>query len=419
MLDSLRLWPHILARLGAGPFGPYLTPYVEKLHAQGYAPTVVRLHVHGIDVFGQWISRRGLRAEVIDEFTIDRFSRRFPRRRSASRPRGRRTDLLGGIARFVAFLRECGAVPDGDPPRPTTATDRLLEEFDAHLVSVRGLSCGTRRTYLRYARAFCDATFAGTEADWSRVDPQDVTCFVVAECERLAPSARRVPVTATRALLRYLALEGAVADGLRSAVPIVREWKHASLPTHLSSDEMARVMESSTGDTPVRVRDRAILLLLARLGLRASEVAHLRLDDFDWRGGRLQVRSGKSDCPRVLPLLADVGEAIVRYLRGARPVGRGEAVLFWRCLPPPGPLSAVAVGCVARRALRRAQVRTPRPGSHVFRHGVATQMVRSGASFKEVADVLGHARLETAGIYAKLDLDALGRVALPWTGGAR
>lgn len=417
MPDRLRLWPQVRARLEAGPFGPFVVGYVEDLRREGYAPTVVRRHVRGIDALGQWLSRRRLRLDAVDDATLDRFANGFPRRRSPSRPRGRRTDLLGGMGRFVAFLRSVGVVARS--PADRSPTDRFLETFDSHLVTVRGLSCGTRRIYLRYARAFCDATFGASEHEWSRVGPHDVTGFVLAQCGRLAPSACRLPVTATRALLRYLALEGAIGNGLRAAAPTVRQWKHASLPTPLSCDEMERVLASSEGDTPVRIRDRAILLLLARLGLRASEVAHLRLDDVDWRGGRLLIRSGKSDSPRVLPLLVDVGKAVVRYLRLVKPDERGEVALFRRCLPPPGPLSAHAVGCVARRALRRAQVRVPRSGSHVFRHGVATQMVRGGAGFKDVADVLGHARLETTGIYAKLDLDALSRVALPWTGGAQ
>lgn len=198
----------------------------------------------------------------------------------------------------------------------------------------------------------------------------------------------------------------------------MRQWKHAALPAFLSIDEVDRVLTQCRDDTPIHRRDRAILLLLARLGVRASEVAHLCLDDIDWRQGQVTIRAGKSGRERGLPLSADVGAALVAYLQDGRPKRRHRA-LFLQARPPYGALSAGAVTCLAQRALHHADVAARRPGAHVFRHSAATRMVRGGATFKQIADVLGHARIETTAIYAKLDLAALTRVALPWPGDAR
>jgi site-specific recombinase XerD len=416
MLESLRLWPHIRARLEAGSFGPYLIPYVTLLRSEGYAPCMVRRHVRAIDAFGAWLRKRRIPVEGIDPATLDRFARTLPRRRYSARPRGGSPELVGPVRKFATFLWAIGAAECLKTPPPTEA-DLLLRLFDKHLDSVKGLAPGTRSRYLRYAGLFLETKFGSATPDWSRVGVGDIVDFVREQAARLKPTACRAPVTAIRALLRYLALTGAVRGGLGGAIPAVREWKHSSLPTYLSAEDVERVLADRGGETAFRRRDHAILLLLARLGLRASEVAGLDLDSIDWRQGRVVIWAGKTGMARELPLPGDVGEALVSYLRENRPNRCGGAV-FLRSRPPHGRLSGAAVSSMAKRALLRSGVATVHLGSHVFRHSAATRMVRRGATFKEVADVLGHASLTTTAIYAKLDLQTLGRVALPWPGGA-
>jgi site-specific recombinase XerD len=194
---------------------------------------------------------------------------------------------------------------------------------------------------------------------------------------------------------------------------------HAALPTRLTVAEVERVLALYTGTTPKALRNCAILVLLARLGLRAREVAGLRLDDIDWHAGRLRILPGKTHRARLLPLSEDVGQALAAYLVHGRPTSASRIIfLNWR--PPFRPLAgASAISRVARRAMERAGIPArPRRGAHTFRHTVASQMVNHGASFKDVADVLGHQSLQTTGIYAKLDLEVLAAVALPWRGDA-
>jgi site-specific recombinase XerD len=292
---------------------------------------------------------------------------------------------------------------------------RCLQAFDEYLDRVIGVSAGTRRIYLLYARSFVGMRFGAAEPDWLQLTAEDVADFIRVKAASVKTS---LPVTATRALLRFLATTGDVRPGLEGAVPTVRRWKHASLPRYLTDDAVKDALASCDETTAIGVRDRAILLLLVRLGLRAGEVTALALDDIDWRAGHLLIRRAKPRRERSLPLPYDVGQAIVAYVKCWRPRRPCRAV-FLQARPPYEPLVARGVSEVAQRALARAGLSVVRPGAHVLRHTAATQMVRRGATLKQVADVLGHASLQTTGIYAKLDLNTLARVALPWPGGTR
>ena len=252
--------------------------------------------------------------------------------------------------------------------------------------------------------------------DWARVTAPTIAAFVQTQASRLCPSSCSAPVTATRAFLRFLITRGVVPAGLDGAVPTVRQWKHATLPRALSPDDVQRVL-AAVEETATGRRDRAVLLLLARLGLRAGEVAALTVTTVDWHDGSLRV-PGKGGRARVLPLPHDVGTALVAVLR-SRPATAPPGALFVRARAPYQPLRAPGVTAIAQRALRRAGLTVPRAGAHVFRHTVASQLVRRGVAIKAVADVLGHARMDTTAIYAKLDRETLATVALPWPGGAR
>jgi site-specific recombinase XerD len=204
---------------------------------------------------------------------------------------------------------------------------------------------------------------------------------------------------------------------LEAAALTPRQWTHDTIPQRLTTDEVERVLALYTGKAPTDLRNRAILILLARLGLRAHEVISLSLDDINWHEAHLIIRTRKTRHERMLPLSQDVGGALADYLRWGRPVTTSR-VIFLHCRAPFRPFSgSAAISRIAARALVRTGVTGhARLGAHVFRHTAASGMVNRGASFKDVADVLGHQSLQTTGIYAKLDLDALSEVALPWIG---
>ena len=276
-------------------------------------------------------------------------------------------------------------------------------------VRVRGIC----RIITRFLSACGDTGPQG----WSALQAQNITTFIHQEAATTHGAGRKMPSVAVRSFLRFLVGCGELSPGLEAAAPTPRQWTHAPLPQRLTAEEVDRVLVASTGETPKALRNHALLLLLARLGLRAHEVASLCLDDLDWHEGRVLIRPGKTHQARVLPLVQDVGQAVAAYLHRGRPATTSRHV-FLACRAPFQPLTdATAISRIATRALRRAGVTGHlRLGAHTFRHTAASQMVNRGASFKEVADVLGHRSLQTTGIYAKLDLDALVAVALPWMG---
>ena len=300
----------------------------------------------------------------------------------------------------------------------TPDVQRLVTSYDEYLRRVQGLADETRRRYLPFAARFLTWQFAGPP-DWSRLDGESVAGFLRREAARLKTPGHRAPISAIRSLLRFLVFKGFIPAGLEGAVPRWRQYRHASLPVHLSKTQVTLTLDTCRSDGAQGLRDRAILLLLSRLALRAKEVISLRFEDIDWIEGTVKIRSRKSLCERRLPLTEDVGKALAKYLRGGRPKSPSRFV-FLQCVTPHHPFgTSGAISYIVRQAFTRAGLKLPRMGAHVFRHTAATQMICGGASFKEVADILGHKSIDTTGIYAKLDIKSLASVVLPWPGGLK
>jgi len=321
-----------------------------------------------------------------------------------------------GLSHLVRFLHQHGVVS----PRPAEfpPIEQWLVDYDAYLEQVAGLALSTRQGYRRIVRRFIAACCGGEPPDWSSLLASRITAFVGQESVWRQRSSRQLPAVAVRSFLRFLVFRGAIRPGLEAAAPAPPQWRHASLPSRLTPEEVERVLAVYHDDTASSLRNRAMLLLLARLGLRTQDVIALRLDDIDWADGRLDLRPGKSRRARSVPLPHDVGQAMVAYVQSGRPPSASRQV-FLRCRPPFQPLTKSAVWWMVRQAFANAGLAIPAGiASHIFRHTAASQMVNRGVSFKDVADVLGHQSIRTTGIYAKLDLNALAAIALPWGGGA-
>ncbi len=389
-----------------------LSLFAEVLQSQGYLPRTLRRYLFAGEAFGRWLSRRRWLIQDIDERRLRRYFEGFQRHQCSGRRCGRFGIAVFGVRKFVEIMRLRGVMPTPSV-RPLDPIDEIVRDFDKHLIRTGNLVRGTRQIYTRYAYALLKTRLGGTAPDLSLLDATCVSEFVRSQIVRLGKSSRRMPATSTRAFLRYLIGRGLVAEGLMGAIPSVHQYKQASLPRYLSSTQLASVVTACRIATPTGRRDLAIVLTLARLALRACEVASLRLNNIRWRQGVLVIHAAKSRRERALPLPSDVGAAIVSYLRHGRPRCECREV-FLSAHAPYRPLAPSAVGSVVFHALHRAGVTIARPGAHVLRHTAATQMVRAGASFKQIADVLGHARIETTTIYAKLDLETLARIALPW-----
>jgi site-specific recombinase XerD len=247
-----------------------------------------------------------------------------------------------------------------------------------------------------------------------RFDARSLRNFVLEKSQQWGWSAAKKCTTALRMFLRFLITEGKCAAGLDASIPTLAHWRLSSLPRYLQAEEVERVITSCDPATQVGRRDQAILLLLARLGLRAGDIVRLRLGDIDWKQSWIQV-SGKGRCQTRLPLTQEIGNAIARYLKDGRPPVSTD-VLFIRSRAPFRPFAShSAVSVLVTQAMRRAGVRCPSRGAaHVLRHSTATSMLRHGASLQEIAAILRHRSIETTQIYAKVDVIALREIAQPW-----
>lgn len=293
--------------------------------------------------------------------------------------------------------------------------DALIEAYKQHQHRTRGLRERTLDGYERLVRPFVRAALGADPIDPTCLTPSDVVDFVTSMSSRFSPRSMKTVRTALRSFFRFLRVEGLCDERLETTIPSIAHWRLSTLPRYLSEKQLRQVLASSDTSTPCGHRDRAIVLCLATLGLRPGEIADLRLEDIDWRRGTIALPTRKTRRGAILPLPYKAGRAIVSYLRSERPT-TGEHRVFVQHLGIHcgDPISSNAVSAAAVRALRRADVETPLAGAYVFRHTVASRLVRHGASLKEVADFLGHRSLDTAAIYAKLDLPALREAALPW-----
>jgi integrase/recombinase XerD len=297
--------------------------------------------------------------------------------------------------------------------------EQCLNAFDRYLANERGCATGTRLHYLHEARSFLVFAFPDLKTNWEGLNADQVTGFVLRRAEGLSKLSQQGPVTAIRGLLRFLTFEGKIRAGLEGAVPALRGSRHASIPRHLSPEQLDCMLALCPSDNALDKRSRAMLLLLARLGLRAGEVFRLSLDHLDWAAGAVLIRSSKTARERVLPMPEDVGGALAAYLTKGRPPS-SERLVFLSHHRPYAPLQTTAVlSDFVNSLLKQAGILAPCSGSHVLRHTLATGMVCQGATFKDVADILGHRSFTTTGIYAKLDLPTLAQVALPWPGEAQ
>jgi site-specific recombinase XerD len=412
MIEHFFVHTPVVARLKGGPLGPYLDDLATSLHQQGYAPSSIQRCLRTGDLFGRWLQGQGYDVTQIDEVAIQHYVSGLERYRSGHLPKAAQ-----GLQHVVGLLRQRGLLIDRQSP---TLIDQWLTEYDVHLEQVAGLALSTRQSYGRMAKRFLTSCFGAERPNWQALTAPLITAFVTQEAAKCQGYGRKTPSVGVPSFLRFLVFRGEIRPGLEAAAPTPPQWKHASLPPRLTSEEVERVLAVYPGDTATSRRNRAMLLLLARLGLRAQEVVALCLDDIDWYASRVCIRPGKTRQARHLPLTQEVGQALAAHLQDGRPKSDSRRV-FLQCPPPFRPCTVNGtIRWMVRQAFLAAGIAIrPRSGSHMLRHSAASQMLNRGASFKEVADVLGHQSLQTTGIYAKLDLDALADVALPWLGGAQ
>jgi integrase/recombinase XerD len=376
----------------SGPLAVFAHGFGVHLVERGYSLNFVQFHLQLLAHLSRWMQAAGLEVEGLSPGVVVRFLADRRRQGYVSRISPR------GICPLLGYLDALGVVTAAGG---MTEVDRLLEDFCGYLCEERGLVAGSVQLYVRVARRFLAERSEPLVDDLARLSGADVNAFVLREARRVGPRTAETVVCALRALLRFLHVQGWIAMPLVAAVPSVPQ-RREDLPRGLPAGQVELLLESCDRSTLVGCRDYAILGLLARLGLRAGEVAGLALDDVDWRVGEVLVRGKRSRIDR-LPLPGDVGEALADYLYRARPRGFGRTV-FLRAQAPLVGLSGDGVSEVVVRACGCARIAPVR--AHRLRHTIATEMLRAGAGLREIGQVLRHQSLEVTAVYAKVDRQA-------------
>ena len=403
----------VLSRAPEGPLASHIGLFARSLSGQGYTLNSIHRQVLLAACFSRWLKQQGVALRSITSDHPPRYLR-YRARRVRPNPGD-----VAALRHLLDFLRSKGVIPaEKMSACALTPAERCTQAYEHHLREARGLASATIANYVPFIRSFLKDRFGDEPITLSHLCASDVVRFVQRQAPRLHPKRAKLLTSALRSFLQYACYRGKTKLDLAAAVPVVANWSMSSIPRAIHADQVRQLLAGINRRSAMGCRDYAILLLLARLGLRSGEVAFLELDDIDWSTGKLSVR-GKSGRRSELPLPAEVGEAIAAYLRHGRPQSTDRRVFLRAKAPIHGFRGASGVGSIVRHCILRAGLDTPTYGAHQFRHGLATELLRQGASLGEIGELLGHHNPQTTKIYTKVDLDVLRTLALPWPGGVR
>ncbi len=395
------------------PLESHLRTFASWLLESGYRNNTVQGKLYLLADFGWWFGRSRRTASHIDELLVNAFVKHKRRVHGGA---------LKTLQQFLDHLRKHAVVPDQKQVRDLRDQSPwadILSRYEKHLRSERGLVTTTISSYSSFIRKFLVEHFQQGDFLLTEAKASDISDFILRHAPGMSVAVARRTATAFRSFFRFLLQEGELRTDLAAAVPPVADWRGATLPKFLAPDKVKRVLEACDRRTAAGRRDYAILLLLARLGLRAGEVVGLRLEDINWRCGEILVR-GKGLLHDRMPLPADVGEALAAYLHRSRPACQTRRVFVCMQAPRRALAQSSTLSAIVRRALARADLDPPSKGAHLLRHSLATSMLRSGATMGEIGEVLRHRDPNTTEIYAKVDFDSLRSLAQPWPmGGAQ
>jgi integrase/recombinase XerD len=403
----------VLSRPLEGPLSENVAEFAKWARDEGYAPPSRWRKVFFAAGFSRWLGQQAVSLRRISSEHVARYLRSH-----VGRMQVRQGDAAT-LRQFMDLLRRQGVVPpEKILPCQLTPVERAADAFAHYLRNERALTEAAVVNYVPFVRRFLADRFGDRTVRLSRLGADDVVGFVQRQAPRLHLKRAKLLTTSLRSFLRYARYRGGISCDLAAAVPTVANWSMASIPRAIPAEAVHRLLASINQRTATGRRDYAILLVLARLGLRAGEVVRLELEDIDWNAGSLSVQ-GKGDQRCALPLPAEVGAAIAAYLRYGRPPSSSRRVFLRAKAPIRGLLGPQAISSLVRHNLVRAGIQAPTHGAHQFRHALATGMLRRGASLTEIGEVLRHRNPQTTMIYAKVDLDSLRTLALPWPGGVR
>jgi len=394
--------------LRQGPLGAFVDELATVFLEKGYPKRYLQPRFAVIGELNRWLIQKKIKLCHLNH-QIDHFIRHRSKQASVVE-RGEivTLDLL------LEVLRSHGCIPTTEPEKKSeNEIEKIVGLYNQYLVEEQGLSPATIYHYLIHVRHFLSDIFNSKPINLNTVCAQNITEFVLKYAKEHSSVVSSLMVTSLRSFFRFLLLRGKIAVDLASCVPTVANRKNNRIPQYLSPQELEHLLEHSKGETPLKIRNYAILLLLARLGFRASEVVRLTLEDIDWEHGEIIIR-GKGARQTRFPLPVDVGEALVDYLKNGRPSCSTRSFFISSKAPVKPFKNHVAVSTIVHRCLKKAGLNPPKKGAHLLRHTLATDCLRKGATLPEVGEILRHRQVDTTAIYAKVDFARLETIAQPW-----
>lgn len=388
----------------------YLPTFSSRLFSQGYSPATINSKKKVIRNFVRWIDNQHLNLYDLNEFSIDSFFKDHPRAGHV-----RRGDL-STLHLLLEWLRNQGLIREAPTEIDESKFCIIENAFSRYLTEVRGLSQATLHNYLPLIHCFLTESVSSDSIVVCKLGAQDIVQFVLRHANIMNCRSAQLMTTALRSFFRFLLFRGDISTDLAAAVPTVANWQLSEIPKSLAPEEVEQLLQSCETTTATGKRNFAILLLLARLGLRAGEIVVMTLDEINWENGVIAI-CGKGSRQNQLPIPQDVGKALSIYLCDGRPPCETRRVFIRARAPRQGFSSSSAIDDIVRRALVRAELDPIRKGAHLLRHSLATKMLKRGASLAEIGEVLRHSSTTTTEIYAKIDLAALNALAQPWPGG--
>lgn len=392
------------------PLGPYIDDFASLLLSQGVKKENLRIQFVIIKRFSKWLIKKKFNLVDINDYRINQFIKQYPRKQELLR-RGK----ISTLKKFIRMLREDNIIPAVKVEiKPLTEVEKLLIRYKDYLTNAQGLSSRTISRYLYHNQKFMSFIFAKKSIDYQNITAKIIMTFIQKYASKHSAEDSSLMVCSIRSFLRFLINQKKIHHSLAECVPTVSRQKNKHVPSYLSKAELTHLLKSNKGKRPALIRNYAILLLLSRLGLRASEIVELTLDDIDWENGRLTIH-GKGNKQAKLPIPIDVGKALVAYLKNVRLNFTNTRKVFISVRVPYRPFkNSVAVSSIVNRAVKKAGLNPRRKGAHLLRHTLATECLRKGATLYEIGELLRHENIDTTMIYAKVDFKRLRTLVKIW-----
>lgn len=402
----------LFRRLRSGTHGHLVELYAARLVEVGLSRHGTWRSLNVVGNLLAWMASHRTKLSSLDERMVERYLRHQGAKQTIH------LDDRAALRRWLLTLRTVGTIAPAPVPM-RTPLQQIFAEFGDYLVSERGLTAKTIAHHQPAIRRFLFEVCPAGASDLGKIKQDEVIRYVERHAQDWSPKSAKLMCWSLRAFLRYLHHTGLNPHALAGCVPSIRQWNLVGLPTYLSAAQVQKALDGCDRTSAVGRRDFAILMMLSKIGLRADEVATLTLDDIDWRAGDMLVRAKGRQRAR-MPIASDVGAAIVAYLQDGRPKSSCRQLFLRSLAPHTGFASASAITMIAKTALERAGIQGyAHQGAHIFRHSLATELLRSSATLSEIGHLLRHKSHDTTRIYAKVDIEALRTLSLPWPGGAQ